>query len=144
LSDRASPHPQRRPQPAEQAGEQHRREGEEQHSTVDRDFVEARQVGRQQRQEGGQTDGGERHAERAAEHRDQQALGDQLSGDPSRGGAQSAPHGELGSSCPAAHELQAGDIEDGDQQDQGDAGEEDAEGAARRLDDILVHRQHPD
>ncbi len=87
-----------------------------------------------------QTDFCHQQPEAAGERGEQQALGEQLTNQPSASGAQRQAHGGFLLSRHAAREQQIGDIDAGDQQQQADRGKQHQQRRVRMPGDLIAQR----
>lgn len=134
---------QRGSQTEEQPGAQRCGEGEAEHAQVDRHLVDAGRAGRREPHEEAGERVGERHAEDAAQTREQHALGEQLGDDAPAVGAERGAQCDLAAAARAPCEQQVGQV-DAHHQQHGDHGAEQQPqpGPGVAHDVVLEREQH--
>ncbi len=127
----------RRQHAHEEAGEDRRERRRQQHAPVDRDFVDARDVGRRQRDERGQRRPHHQQTGDPRNGREQQAFGEQLSRDPRPASPQRDASRQLLFTGDAAGEQQIRDVHRRHDQHERDAGEQDHQRRTDRPDGLI-------
>ena len=88
------------------------------------DFLGAWEVAGPERDEWAHGNGSDRESEKAAADAEDGAFGEALADEAAASCAESYAHGEFAFTRDGASEQQAGDIDAGDEEDEGDGGEE--------------------
>src|ERR1700683_933447 len=128
----------------ENSGDDGDEEGEEEDAGVDGDFVEAGDVG------GGESEDGafeEEHGEEsdgAGEEGEEGALCEHLADEPRARSAHGEADGDFAAASGGAREEKIGDVDAGDEEDEGDGAEEDEEFGALRADEVFFNGDEAD
>ena len=136
---------QRRGEDAEQqAGRDRDGQREEQDRPIERRLRETRDAARADCNQQLKAPVGDGDAERAGQHRQHEAFGQQLPEDPPAGRADRRAHRDLALAAGGVREEQVGDVRACDQHDQADGAEQEQQGALRLADDVVGERDGAD
>ena len=127
----------------DQARQRGQDEREDHGAHVHRRHIRGRKRHRHERCQQRHREHGEHHAEAAAQRRENEALGRQLTDQPLASRADGRPDGELFTPAERAHEQQVGDVRAGDQQHAERRAADGKQQQARLLRQLVAERVHP-